>query len=190
MIITINGDHGSGKTTIAKMIASDLGYDFYYTGRIFRQIAAKQGITYAQLMERMKTDESIDREVDRKTKELGKKEDDLVIDSRMAWYFIPQSAKIFFKVNKDIGAKRIYEHLKSDVSGERGNEDRNLDSVARIKESNRKRKEADSERYNNLYGVDIWNEKNYDFVIDTSALDIRQVHKRVLNHLRNIMDEA
>ena len=108
----------------------------------------------------------------------------------MAWHFIPRSVKIFFKVDKDVGAARIYEHLKSEESRERRNEDRDLDSVDKIKKSNSKRKEADSKRYENLYGVDIWKEENYDFVINTSELNISQVHDRVLNYLKNKVDEA
>jgi len=112
MIITFNGDHGSGKSTIARMIAKDLGYDFYYTGKIFREIAKERGVTYAELMKTMEKDETIDRAVDQKTVELGKTKDDLVFDSRMAWYFIPNSLKIFFGADENIAAERIFNHLK------------------------------------------------------------------------------
>jgi cytidylate kinase len=189
MIITFNGDHGSGKSTIAKRIASDLGYSFYYTGKIFREIAAEKGLTYAELMELMKKDETIDRKVDQKTQELGKTKDNFVFDSRMAWYFIPQSVKIFFKVDEDIAAERIYKNMTEEKSQDRKNEAVGVDSSLQVKMTNRKRKENDDKRYQKLYGVNIWDEQNYDLVVDTSTMDKEEVYEKVLSFIKEKIDE-
>lgn len=189
MIITFNGDHGSGKSTIAKRIASDLGYDFYYTGKVFREIAAEKGLTYAEMMELMKKDESIDRRVDQKTLELGEEKDNFVFDSRMAWYFIPQSIKILFKVDEDIAADRIYKSMIEEKSQDRKNEAVGVDSVQQVKKANRIRKENDDKRYQKLYGVNIWDEQNYDLVVDTSGMNKEEVHQKVLSFIKEKIDE-
>ena len=40
-IITISGALGSGKSTVMKLLAADLGYDTYSTGAAQRKIALK-----------------------------------------------------------------------------------------------------------------------------------------------------
>ena len=39
MIIAIDGPAGSGKSTVAKMIAADLGFTFMNTGSFYRALA-------------------------------------------------------------------------------------------------------------------------------------------------------
>ena len=43
MKISITGDLGSGKSTVAKQLAKDLGFDYISTGTIFREIAKEYG---------------------------------------------------------------------------------------------------------------------------------------------------
>ncbi|MCX6741353.1 MAG: AAA family ATPase, partial [Candidatus Parcubacteria bacterium] len=45
MIITLSGKPGSGKTTVAKILAEKLGYKFYSTGDLRGQMAMKRGLT-------------------------------------------------------------------------------------------------------------------------------------------------
>ena len=184
MIVTINGDHGSGKSTVAQKVAQDLGYKYYHTGSIFRSMAKEKGMTYAEFMKLMDKDPSIDREVDERTVVLGKKQDDFVFDSRLAWHFIPHSLKIFLAVDENEAAKRMLLHLKKEHSTERENEDKNLETLENVIASNKKRKAKDNERYKKLYDVDIWDQSNYDFVLDTTSLGIEQVHQKVLSMIK------
>ena len=39
MIITISGLHGTGKSTIGKKLAENLGIRYYSTGQAFRELA-------------------------------------------------------------------------------------------------------------------------------------------------------
>ena len=45
MLITISGLPGSGKTTVARLVARDLGLEHVYAGNIFRHQAEAQGLT-------------------------------------------------------------------------------------------------------------------------------------------------
>jgi len=41
MILTITGDLGSGKSTVAKLVSEKLKLKYYSTGSIFRKIACR-----------------------------------------------------------------------------------------------------------------------------------------------------
>jgi len=52
-VIRVSGNIGSGKTTLSKRLAKELGYGYHYTGGIFRKLAAEAGLSiedyYAQV---------------------------------------------------------------------------------------------------------------------------------------------
>ena len=50
-IITISGMLGSGKSTVAKLLAQKLGYEYYSTGNAQREIAKKKAMTKNTVME-------------------------------------------------------------------------------------------------------------------------------------------
>ena len=45
MHITITGRLGSGKTTVARMLAEKRSYTYYSTGNIMRELAAEAGLS-------------------------------------------------------------------------------------------------------------------------------------------------
>lgn len=177
MIISFNGDEGSGKSTIAEKIASCLKFPHYNMGQFYRDLAAERGITLAELQEIAKKGPEIDNKVENSVLDLGKNQDNFVIESRTAWHFIPHSIKIYLKVDEEEGAKRIFQGKQN--SNTRNNEDTNLNSVENIITSERSRKERDTKRYKDYYGIDIRDERNYDFVLDTTNLSIDQVVEKV-----------
>ena len=56
MFITINGQLGSGKSEICKILKDEHGFDIFHTGKIQRQYAAELGISTLQLNELCKID--------------------------------------------------------------------------------------------------------------------------------------
>lgn len=183
MIITIAGTAGSGKTTIAKRLASELGFKRYYMGSIMRDIARKRGITLNELDELRKTDPSVDKEVDDFLVKIGKEEDNLVVESRTAVHFIPDSIKICLMVSPRIGAERIRNEMI-----EKGGEERNEQMGKSIEEQTeliKKRTESEREIYKKYYGFDMLDQKMYDFCIDTSNLKIEQVRDEVLDFIKS-----
>ncbi|MCX6797924.1 MAG: AAA family ATPase [Candidatus Falkowbacteria bacterium] len=48
MIISISGNHGSGKSTIAESLADKLNWPRYYMGGLRRAAAKKRGLTLAE----------------------------------------------------------------------------------------------------------------------------------------------
>src|SRR3974377_1204934 len=96
MRITIAGDIGSGKTTIARELARHAEGEMSSTGGIHGQLAAAGGITTLELNRLAETDPAIDEEIDGYLKKLppGK----LVVESRMSWGFVPRPRKNFLYV--------------------------------------------------------------------------------------------
>jgi len=177
MIITFNGDEGAGKTTIGRKIAQKIRFTYFYTGQIFRDMADKRGLTLVEYLKLGETDSTIDKEVDDYVIELAKKEDNFILDSRMAWHFIPDSLKIYLTVDELAGVKRIFEELKNDNNR---NEVRTTHTMETLLRKIRERRESDNKRYMQYYGVDIHDKKNYDFVLDTTKLSREEVFEKVL----------
>ncbi|MDI6777773.1 MAG: cytidylate kinase family protein [Patescibacteria group bacterium] len=178
MIISFNGDEGSGKSTIAKKVAEELGYPRYYMGQIFRDMAKKGGLPVAEYAKLSKKDASADKEVDDYILKLAKEKKDFVIESRTAWHFVPDSLKIYLRVSDEEGAKRIFKQLQEE-SGSR-NEDKKTDSVADVLKSIHKRRKADDIRYKKFYGINVRDPKNYDFILNTTNLTREEVFEKVM----------
>lgn len=174
MIITITGDLGSGKSSVAKELSDKLNYGFLSTGKLFREIAIQKGLDVLELSSLAKKDTTIDDVIDHKLKAFD--QDDFVIDSRMAWHFIKNSFKIYIQVETLVAAKRI-------IEANRDSEKYETIEAAVLGIS--ARKEEERERYQTLYGVDITCMENYDYILDSSNLNVNEVvHEimEVFNH--------
>lgn len=182
MIISISGSHGSGKSTIAKMLAEKLSWPRYYMGGLRREAAKKRGLSLAEYNKLGESDPSTDLEIDLFQKKLGKEKDNFIIEGRTSWHFIPQSLKIYFDVEKEEGAKRIFEHLKTDNDR---NEGKNLNTLEDVIKSVEERYESDKKRYKKYFNIDVYDKKNYDICIDTSNLKIEDVYKKALDFIEN-----
>ena len=186
MIISFNGDHGSGKSTIAQMVAKELGYPRYYMGQIFRDIAKEKGITLEELHKGIVDDAAVDKLVDDYLIKLSKKENDFVVESRTAWYFIPESVKFYFRVDSKESAKRVFLELQKENQRNEGVE---LNSIEKVEESLDKRKKMDDERYMKFYGINIRDDKNYDLVVNTTGLTIQEVFERAMDFIKVKINE-
>ncbi|MBI4150282.1 cytidylate kinase family protein [Candidatus Woesearchaeota archaeon] len=176
MIITISGLPGSGKSTVAKMLGKKLGYKHYSTGDFMGELAMKRGMSVLELSKLAEKDTSIDKALDDRQVKLGKEENDFVIDSRLGFHFIPNSVKIFLDVDPDAGAKRVFGDLRPD--------EKENTSLAAAKENIKKRIESERKRYKKYYGIDCYDKKHYDIVIDTTKRTPEQVIQRIVEELQ------
>lgn len=177
-IISFNGQEGSGKSTIAKLVAEKLGWPRYYMGQMFRDMAAEKGLDLPEFRKLCDADPDFDKKVDDRVIKLSQQQENFVIESRTAWHFIPNSLKIYLRVDPSVAAERIFKTMSQENN--RGNEDSNLETADDIKESILKRRSEDSERYFSIYGIRQDDEKNYDLIVDTTGLTIEQVFARVV----------
>ena len=161
MIITISGDIGSGKSTCGKLLRDQLGYNYLSTGDIQRRIAAEMGITTLELNLLSENDKSIDKKIDDHTRALADSDENYIVDSRLAWHFIPSSYKVFLRCKDEIAAQRIF-HDENRVS------DENTASIMHLLDKIKDRRQSEKRRFLSLYGIDFEDLSNYDQIVDSS----------------------
>ncbi len=166
MIITIGGEAGAGKSTVARELASRLGFKHYSQGELFRKMAEDRGISIKQLAAMRGADPNIDRELDRRQQALGEKEDNFVIDGRLSFYFIPFSLKVFLDADLLTRAKRVMQEER---------EEEKYNSVSEAEAALEKREADNREVYLKHYRIDIANRGNYDCYIDTTEKSVAEV---------------
>lgn len=173
IIVTISGDLGSGKSRLTANLCESLPAERYSTGAVQRDLAARLGLTTLELNKKAETDPSIDKMVDSCFADLAKTDKNLVVDSRMAWHFLPSAFKIRLKCSPDEAVRRV----KKDVSriGE-GSYETDADILAGLTA----RKASEQARFLQYYNVDILRPENYTLVIDTSIATPEMVAEHVL----------
>ena len=107
MNITLTGNLGSGKTNICNILEKEVGIENIKSGELFREIANERKISVVELNELAKSDKSIDTMLDERSKVLGDIKTDSVFDSRMGWFFVSDSFKVFLLVEIKEAAKRV-----------------------------------------------------------------------------------
>ncbi len=172
MQISICGTPGSGKSTVAKIIAEKLGYKYYSVGELRRKAAEKRGLT---IYEFNRLNEDTDTYFDNMQKNIGKKENDFVIEGRISFHFVPKSLKIFFKTDLKKAAERIFNDLRSS--------EKKYKNVNEVLLEMKKRMEDDKKRYIKHYRLDPYNEKQFDVVIDTTSITAEEVVKKVMKEV-------
>ncbi|PIN86945.1 cytidylate kinase [Candidatus Woesearchaeota archaeon CG10_big_fil_rev_8_21_14_0_10_44_13] len=175
MIITISGRPGSGKSVVGKEVAKRLNLKYYCVGDFQREIAKKRGISLAELGKLEEKDRSIDIEVDNMQKELGRKGDDMLIDSRIGFHFIPRSIRVFLDVDPDVGAMRIFSQKRDDEK---------FSDLLKTKEEIKKRIDSERRRYKKYYNIDHYDLESYDMIIDTTRLDPEQVADEIVKEIK------
>ena len=174
-IISLSGMLGSGKSTIGKMLAKQLNYTFYSTGSAQRKIAQERGITTLELNKLSMTDYSIDKQIDGVFKTLINENDNFIVDSRLAFFFIPSSFKIKLNIDTHVAAERIF-------NDKTRTEERAYKSVDEAETDLKMRRALEVERFKKLYHVDIDNEANFDLIIDTTDKTPDEICEKILKH--------
>lgn len=139
-----------------------------------RELAMERGVSLLDLGREAERDGGIiDTLLDTRSEELGKNEDNFIIDGRLAFHFIPHSFKLFLTVPPEEAAKRIYH------DGTRAGVESHV-SIGDTIKNIRTRRESENLRYKEYYGLDIYDMNHYDFVIDTTGLAIQEVLDRTI----------
>lgn len=176
-IITIGGRPGSGKSTTSKRVAEVLEYERFSSGDFMRSIAKERGITIEELNRIAEREPALDEEVDGKLRALGNSTN-FVIDSRLAFHWIPSSFKVYLHLSREESAHRIF----NDQSGKRTKSSENAKTPEETLEFLEERLKSERKRYKELYDIDPYDEKNYDLTIDTGSSDIEKVIKTIVEH--------
>ncbi len=162
MKLSLAGDLGSGKGTVSAILAPRIGAEIYGTGTIMRKLAAERGMTLGDFGAYVEAHPEIDREVDNNLALLSDDPRTLILDSRMAWYFVRDTYRVYLTTDPIISALRIKNANRGSIESFETLEE----AVAGI----RARKESEKRRYLDLYGVNSKDLVHYDLVVDTSYI--------------------
>ena len=174
--ITIAGDLGSGKSTVANHLINNINYRIESAGLIFRRLAEQHGMSAKEFNQFIESNPKYDNMVDDTIKEMGEKEENIIFDSRLAWYFVPKSFKIYMYVDVDTATERIF--------NDKGRVSESYSDMETAKKEIIERRASEVLRYKTFYNIDINNYSNYDFIIDTSHATKDEVNDLVLSSFR------
>jgi predicted cytidylate kinase len=177
MIITIGGNLGAGKTTLAAGLSKTLGYEELYIGGIMRQMAAEQKMPIEEFYVRLKHNPELEKSVDERQEAAMREKDNLIVQGRVAWFFAQGSPfkifNIFLAVTPEVGAARTGERPE--------NAGKSADAMIKL---NATRVQNEIERYKTLYRIENFLDPvHYDFILDTTSLTEEEVLKTVLEKI-------
>ncbi|OVE84336.1 (d)CMP kinase [Natronolimnobius baerhuensis] len=156
MLLTVSGPPGSGKSTTAELLADAFDLDHVSGGDIFRELADERGYTPLEFNKLAEENDEIDRDLDRRLRDIAVTEDDLVLESRLAGWLAGDEAD--FKFWLDAPAA---------VRGERIADREDKDPV-RATEETKAREASEAQRYEDYYEIDIRDLTIYDLSVNTA----------------------
>ena len=181
-IISLSGDLASGKGTVSNILTADLNYGIYRNGEYFRKLAKEMGMDVTSFNVYVKEHPEIDRQIENSAAEYAKQNDNFVIDARLGWYAVPESFKVYLKVDLDVSAQRAFydENTKSTEK---------FNTVEEQKQDIIRRYNYENERYWNLYQIRKNDMSNYDLVVDTTDKTPEEVAKIIEEEYSKWLEE-
>ena len=170
-IITICGGLGSGKSSTAKKVAEILGFQHFSSGDFFRQAGLELGLSINEVNKRAEADPKIDEVTDQKLRDL-RNTDKIVIDSRTAFHWIPESFKVYLDLPPEIAKARILNSIKEDKLRAQSEQ---VSSEEDVYKKMSERFESEQKRYWELYKINNTEKSNYDLIVDTDKNNLEQV---------------
>lgn len=164
-IITLSGKPGSGKSSTADKVAELLSYTRYSAGDIVRKILRQQKMSLEEFNRRAEIDHDIDHMIDEELRDL-RDEKDIVVDSRLGFYWIPESFKVYLELDDDVAIARIYKDITENAG--RAGEASGGASIAAAQRMIQERMNNERSRFMAMYGTDPYKNSNFDLIINTS----------------------
>jgi cytidylate kinase, putative len=174
--ITLSGELGSGKSTVANYLISKMPFKIVSAGLLFRQLAAKHGMSAKEFNEFIENDPKYDHYVDDTMAELGRTDEKIIFDSRMAWHFVPSSFKIYLYVDVDTATDRIF--------NDTGRVSESYSDKATARQEIIDRRKSELLRYQNFYHCNLDDYSNYDLIVDTSHATKDEVNELIYNSFK------
>src|SRR5947207_6926071 len=173
--VVLNGDLGSGKTTVSRLLAQRLGIRRISIGDLYRDMAAQRGMTALQLNRHAELDDKIDHYIDQLQSDVAASGEPLIVDSRLAWHFFTDALKVHMIAEPTVAAHRVLARPAD-----------NVESYATVDEARTRlavRSDSERMRFLTRYGVDKTRLRNYDLVCDSTSATPEQITERILAHL-------
>jgi CMP/dCMP kinase len=166
MIVTVGGQAASGKSTLAKALAKELGYKHISAGQVMRDMAAERAQTLVEFSKYAEKHPEIDSEIDERQKKLAT--GDCIVDGRLSRYFLNPDLSIWLIAPAEVRAQRVVG---------RGEKYSDFNTAKR---EMMERDGSERKRYKDFYGIDIDDLSKYHLVLDTDIFDVKAMTKVAL----------
>jgi cytidylate kinase len=165
LIVTVSGEIGAGKSTVAKALARSLGLRYLSTGEVFREEARRRGLSLAAMGRLAEQDQTIDREIDRMQTDVARA-GGVLVDSRLSGWLIDGDLRIWFRAPLAVRAARVA--ARDGLSTE--------EALSAL----RGREESERRRYRAIYQIDLTDLGRYHVIVDTSIWSAREIVQALL----------
>jgi CMP/dCMP kinase len=177
--VVLNGDLGSGKSTVSVLLSRRLGIRRTSVGDLYRDMAQQRGMTALELNLHAELDDKIDFYVDQLQRDVAASGEQLIVDSRLAWFFFTGALKVHFVAEPSVAARRA---LGRADAAER------YTSVEQARERLAVRSESERVRFLSRYGADKTRLRHYDLVCDSTRATPEEIVELIVDALHRPSD--
>lgn len=170
--IVLNGDLGSGKSTVSVELARRLGLRRISVGDLYREMARQRQMTALQLNLHAELDQAVDGYVDQLQQDIAASGEQLIVDSRLAWHFFRDALKVHMITEPAEAARRVLARPSGPAES--------YTSLEEAKAKLRERSDSERSRFLIRYGVDKAKLRNYDLICDSTRASAQDVVEYVI----------
>ncbi|MFB6250938.1 MAG: (d)CMP kinase [Halobellus sp.] len=156
MLLTVSGPPGAGKSTTVAALAEAFDLEHVSGGDIFRELADDRGMTAVEFNRLAEEDDQIDRDLDRRLREIALERDDVLLESRLAGWLAGNAADLRLWLDAPIEVRAARIATREEKSAEQA-----LDET-------RERERSEALRYHDYYNIDITDLSIYDVALNTA----------------------
>ena len=160
---------GSGKTTVARILADKLKMEYINAGDIFRNLASKKGMTLEEFGFFAERNPNIDKAIDKKLLEIARR-DNVILEGRLAGIMLDLH---------DMEALKVWLEAPLEARVQRCSK-RDSKSYEAALSDTQTREKSEWDRYYNIYHVDIRDLSVYSMIIHTQDKTPEQIADEII----------
>ena len=175
LTVTVGGLAGTGTSTLCRLLAAHLDLPYTYAGSLFRQEAARRGMSLAEFGALCQEDPAIDRSLDDRQLELLR-DGGVLLEGRMAGWLAEHDGDevdaytVWVVCDEDERMRRIAERDGGDL------EEQRTATLAR--------EASEQARFLDYHGADLSDVSIYDLVLDSTDATPTELAQTVLAEMR------